>query len=81
MSSIADSSHDKITDSTATGKDDTSYDEVVDKTSTANINKRIVIEVVPLLLTIGFVWLVLLIPIIVFHLPDEVFLSQVSTHN
>ena len=65
MSSIADSSHDKITynDSTVTGK------------ATSKINKRIVLS---LLLAIGFVWLVLLIPIIVFHLPDEIFISQVS---
>ena len=78
MSFFVENHHDKTAH--ATGKDDTiSYDGVIDQTSASKTNKRIAIEVVSFIVTVGLVWLVLLIPIIVYHLPDEVFLSQVST--
>ena len=71
--------HDKTAHvSAATGKDDTSYAGVIDQTSVSKTNKRITIEVVSFTVTVGFVWLMLSIPIIVFHLPDEFFLNQVS---
>ena len=76
MSTTADNHHDKIT--TTIVKNDLSHEGVMDQTHVSKTNKRVAIKVMSLALTIGFVWLLLLVPIIVFHLPDEVFLSQVS---
>lgn len=80
LSSIADSDHDTITyDSTAIGKNDSSYNRVRDQTSISKTmrNKR---NAVLLIVAIGFVWPVLSIPIIIFHLPDEFFKSSMYTN-
>ena len=37
-----------------------------------------IFEVVMLILSIGLVWILLLLPIIFYHLPDEVFTKKVS---
>lgn len=47
----------------------------------AKSKKCAIIEVIILVVTLVFVWMLLLLPIIFYHLPDEVFTRKVRVHT
>ena len=42
--------------------------------------KILICEIAALIVTIGLVWMLLLLPIIFYHLPDKVYTGKVSTN-